>query len=233
MAAIGKNPGRLADRVAAHVRDPEILAALRRVPRRDFLDPEMTLRADDDNALPIGFGQTTSQPSVIAKMLEMMSPPTPPEGQFPKPKPSGPDGSGGPGGWEKKFGRVLEVGAGCGYQTALLSELAREVCAVERVPELARSARARLRKMRYNNAVVIQGDGSTGWAERAPYDGAIVCAEGPRAPAPLLAQLAPAGRLVMPLLEGPVARLVAMNPAGEIVERGPRVAFVPLLEGAA
>ena len=229
MAAIGKNPGRLADRVAAHVRDPEILAALRRVPRRDFLDPEMTLRADDDNALPIGFGQTTSQPSVIAKMLEMMSPPPPPPAaQFPKTKPLGPGGAGG-----RKFGRVLEVGAGCGYQTALLSELAREVCAVERVPELARSARARLRKMRYNNAVVIQGDGSTGWAERAPYDGAIVCAEGPRAPAPLLAQLAPAGRLVMPLLEGPVARLVAMNPAGEIVERGPRVAFVPLLEGAA
>ena len=87
--------------------------------------------------------------------------------------------------------------------------------------------------MGYNNAVVTHGDGSAGWAEFAPYDGAIVCAEGPRAPAPLLAQLKRDGRLVMPLLEERGARLVAMNPQGEIVERGPRVAFVPLLEGAA
>ena len=217
---MSKNSARLVARVSALVRDPEILDALRRVSRRDFLDPEMALRAEDDNALPIGFGQTTSQPSVIAKMLEMLSPPK-----------SEKSAAG------KKFGRILEVGAGCGYQTALLAELAGEVYAMERAPGLARAARARIRKMRYNNAVVIHGDGSAGWAEFAPYDGVIVCAEGPRAPAPLLSQLKSGGRLVMPLLEGPGAgagaRLVAMNSDGEIVERGPRVAFVPLLEGAA
>ena len=216
---MSKNAHRLADCVSNMVRDGDILAALRRVPRRDFLDPEMSLRADDDNALPIGFGQTTSQPSVIAKMLEMLSPPA---HLKPEKLPVG-----------KKFGRILEVGAGCGYQTALLAELAAEVYAMERAPELARAARARIRKMRYNNAVVIHGDGSAGWAEFAPYDGVIVCAEGPRAPAPLLSQLKSGGRLVMPLLEGRSARLVAMNSDGEIVERGPRVAFVPLLEGAA
>lgn len=212
---------RIQERLSARlsVRDPDILSALRRVRRRDFLEPEMSLRADDDNALPIGFGQTTSQPSVIVRMLEMLSPPSN-------------DGKDAPS-VGKKFGRILEVGAGCGYQTALLSELSAEVFAVERVPELARLARARMRKMRYNNAVVTQGDGSAGWAENAPYDGVIVCAEGPRAPAPLLSQLSPAGRLVMPLVEGAGSRLVAMNPNGEIVERGVRVAFVPLLEGAA
>lgn len=220
-----RTPERLSARLS--VRDADILSALRRVRRRDFLDPEMSLRADDDNALPIGFGQTTSQPSVIVRMLEMLSPPSN----------GGKGGSGGSGSEAppvgKKFGRILEVGAGCGYQTALLSELSAEVFAVERVPELARLARARMRKMRYNNAVVTQGDGSAGWAENAPYDGVIVCAEGPRAPAALLSQLRPTGRLVMPLVEGAGARLVAMNPNGEIVERGVRVAFVPLLEGAA
>ena len=213
---------------AEFIRDPDIRAAVARVPRRDFLPPEMTLRADDDNALPIGFGQTTSQPSVITRMLEMLLPPAPPEPtpsrllRFPNKNPDA-----------KKFGRVLEVGAGCGYQTALLAELSESVYAVERVGALARTARARIRKMRYNNAVVMQGDGAAGLAEFAPYDGVIVCAEGPRAPVPLLSQLADNGRLVMPLLEGPSARLVAMNPNGDIVERGPRVAFVPLLEGAA
>ena len=210
---------RLSARVAAAgmARDADILAAMRRVSRREFLSPEITLRAEDDNALPIGFGQTTSQPSVIARMLEMLA--------DPEADSNSNDG--------KKFGRVLEIGAGCGYQTAILAELSREVRAMERVPELARQARARIRKMGYNNAVVTHGDGSAGWAEFAPYDGAIVCAEGPRAPAPLLAQLKRDGRLVMPLLEERGARLVAMNPQGEIVERGPRVAFVPLLEGAA
>lgn len=214
------------------VRDPAIRAAMQKTPRRDFLPPEMALRAGDDCALPIGFGQTTSQPSVIARMLEMLSPPARPASSTssstsPSVRRSAAAASG------KKFGRILEVGAGCGYQTALLSELAAEVFAVERVAELARQARARLRKMRRANAVVTQGDGAAGWAEFAPYDGVIICAEGPRAPAPLLAQLKSAGRLVMPLLEGVGSRLVAMNADGEIVERGPRVAFVPLLEGAA
>ena len=220
MAALTRKADeRLSARVAAAgmARDADILAAMRRVSRREFLSPEITLRAEDDNALPIGFGQTTSQPSVIARMLEMLA--------DPETDSNSSDG--------KKFGRVLEIGAGCGYQTAILAELSREVRAMERVPELARQARARIRKMGYNNAVVTHGDGSAGWAEFAPYDGAIVCAEGPRAPAPLLAQLKRDGRLVMPLLEERGARLVAMNPQGEIVERGPRVAFVPLLEGAA
>ena len=220
MAALTRKADeRLSARVAAAgmARDADILAAMRRVSRREFLSPEITLRAEDDNALPIGFGQTTSQPSVIARMLEMLA--------DPEADSNSSDG--------KKFGRVLEIGAGCGYQTAILAELSREVRAMERVPELARQARARIRKMGYNNAVVTHGDGSAGWAEFAPYDGAIVCAEGPRAPAPLLAQLKRDGRLVMPLLEERGARLVAMNPQGEIVERGPRVAFVPLLEGAA
>lgn len=226
MAALSRRADeRLFARVAAAgvARDADILAAMRRVSRREFLSPEMTLRAEDDDALPIGFGQTTSQPSVIARMLEMLSDP----GAESESESDSKSGDG------KKFGRVLEIGAGCGYQTAILAELSREVRAMERVPELAKQARARIRKMGYNNAVVTHGDGSAGWAEFAPYDGAIVCAEGPRAPAPLLAQLKKNGRLVMPLLEGRGARLVAMNPAGEIVERGPRVAFVPLLEGAA
>ena len=194
------------------VRNAAVLQAMRRVAREEFLDSSMRAHAKSDSPLPIGFSQTTSSPFVIARMLEML---------FAGRKPA----AGAP-----PF-KVLEVGSGCGYQTALLAELGCEVHGVERIAALAKTAAAHLRRLRYANADVRHADGLLGWQEAAPYDGIVLCAEHDSLPPALLAQLCETGRLVMPLRQGGQIFLVSANAAGKIVSRRERVEFVPMLRG--
>jgi protein-L-isoaspartate(D-aspartate) O-methyltransferase len=153
--------------------DPRVLAAMTKVPRHEFVGHESWPDAYADHPVPIGEQQTTSQPYIIAAMLQAAE--------------------------VAPQDRVLEIGAGSGYQTALLAELAAEVFAVERHAALADHARATLACLGYQNATVMSGDGSLGLPEHAPYDAIIVAAAAPRVPPALLEQLAPEGRLVVPV----------------------------------
>lgn len=155
------------------VRDPLVLEALRAVPREEFVPPEMVDDAYADGPLPIGEGQTISQPYVVALMTEAL------------------ELSGGD--------RVLEIGAGSGYAAAVLGEIAGEVFTVERHAALAQTAEERLRRLGYEHVHVLCGDGSKGWPEHAPYDAIVVAAGAPAVPEALEAQLAVGGRLVIPV----------------------------------
>jgi protein-L-isoaspartate(D-aspartate) O-methyltransferase len=159
--------------VSRGVRDPRVLAAMREVPRHLFVEPSEQPRAYDDTPLPIAGNQTISQPYIVALMTELLDL-SPQE-------------------------RVLEIGTGSGYQSAVLSKLCREVYSIEIVPELARQSAARLRELGYANVTVREGDGYRGWPEHAPFDGVIVTAAPERIPQPLLEQLAPGGRMVIPV----------------------------------
>jgi len=159
--------------VARGVRDPRVLAAMRKVPRHLFVDPSQRPHAYDDRPLPIANNQTISQPYIVALMTELLELPV---------------GS-----------RVLEIGTGSGYQSAVLAELASDVYSIEILPELARSAGEKLRELGYANVTVREGDGYRGWAEHAPFDGIIVTAAPERIPEPLVAQLVPGGRMVIPV----------------------------------
>jgi protein-L-isoaspartate(D-aspartate) O-methyltransferase len=157
------------------VDDPRVLAALVEVPRHRFVEPQLEALAYDDRPLPIGAGQTISQPFMVARATELAQP--------------------------QPTDRALEIGAGCGYQAAVLSRLCREVFAVEIIPALADKAAATLRVLGYGNVVIESFDGSAGWAAHAPYDLILVSAGAPRIPAMLLHQLADGGRLVLPVGE--------------------------------
>jgi protein-L-isoaspartate(D-aspartate) O-methyltransferase len=159
--------------VARGVRDPRVLAAMREVPRHLFVDSAQRGHAYEDHPLPIAGNQTISQPYIVALMTELAEI-TPGE-------------------------RVLEIGTGSGYQSAVLSRLAREVYSIEIVPELARASGERLRHLGYGNVTVKEGDGYRGWSEHAPFDAIIVTAAPDRIPQPLLDQLAPGGRMVIPV----------------------------------
>jgi protein-L-isoaspartate(D-aspartate) O-methyltransferase len=159
--------------VAAGIRDPRVLEAMRRVPRHAFVPEEMRARAYDDGPLPIGHGQTISQPFVVALMCELAV--------------------------LRPDSRVLEAGTGCGYQAAVLAELAGDVYTIEIVEPLARSAAARLAELGYDRVHVRHGDGAAGWPEAAPFDAVLVAAATDRVPEPLLAQLAPDGRAIVPV----------------------------------
>jgi len=167
------------------ISDPRVLAAVGKVPRERFVDPGARDRAYEDRPLPIGFGQTISQPYIVARMALL--------GEL------GGDA------------RVLEIGAGCGYATAVYAELAGEVWAIEIIPQLAASAAQRLAELGYANARVDCFDGTHGWPEHAPYDAILVAAGAPRVPALLLAQLAPGGRLVIPVGPRENQRLVVVR----------------------
>jgi protein-L-isoaspartate(D-aspartate) O-methyltransferase len=160
----------------AGVRDPRVLEAAAEVPRAAYVPRQRAREAQRDRAIRIGGGQFTSQPSLIAVMLEALG--------------------------LRGEERVLEVGAGRGYQTALLARLAREVWSVERIPELAAAAAANLAEQGVQNATVVVGDGSEGLPDCAPFDAIVVAAAHPRVPPPLAAQLAPGGRLVQPIGPG-------------------------------
>ena len=155
------------------VKDERVLQAMRKVPRHEFLPEALRGVAYGDHALPIGEGQTISQPYMVALMTEAL-------------ELEGPE-------------RVLEVGAGTGYQAAVLAALCAQVYSIERVAELAESARQRLASLGVANVEIGVGDGTLGWPEHAPYDGIIVTAGAPRPPAPLVEQLADGGRLVIPV----------------------------------
>jgi len=190
---------------ARGVRDPRVLQALREVPRHRFVREHLERKAYGDFALPIEGGQTISQPYVVARMTEML----------------GVRGS----------HKVLEIGTGSGYQAAILARLARWVWSLERVPELARIAIARLREMGYDNVLVQIVDGSMGWRESAPFDRLVVTAAAPRVPEPLLAQLGEGGRLVIPEGDRQAQRLVLyVREQGRVLrQEGEDVAFVPLV----
>jgi protein-L-isoaspartate(D-aspartate) O-methyltransferase len=150
-----------------------LLQALRAVPRHAFVPPEMRESAYDDSPLPIGNGQTISQPFIVAYMTSLLD--------------------------LKGHEVVLEVGTGSGYQAAVLSLLAHQVHTTELIPQLAARSAETLRDLGYDNVVVHQSDGSLGWPPCAPYDAILVTASAPRLPAPLLEQLSPQGRLVLPV----------------------------------
>jgi len=155
------------------IRDERVLEAMATIPRHLFVEDALRLRAYDDHPLPIGCGQTISQPYMVALMTELLE--------------------------LKPDERVLEIGAGSGYQTAILATLGGQVYAVERIPELARQAQARLDELGIKNAIVNAFDGTLGWKEFAPFDCILVAAASPSIPQPYVDQLAVGGRLVMPV----------------------------------
>jgi len=178
--------------IARGINDPRVIAALRKVPRHLFVDPGIVNRAYHDSALPIGDKQTLSQPYMAARMTEAL----------------------GLIGNEK----VLEVGTGSGYQTALLAELCFNVFSVEKIRALSRKARTLLDRLEYQNIALHVGDGTIGWSEHAPYDAIIVTAGAPAAPKPLLEQLADGGRLVIPVGDEQGQILLRVTRAGVAIK---------------
>jgi protein-L-isoaspartate(D-aspartate) O-methyltransferase len=199
---------RMIDRLRGHygIRDPKVLEAMRTVPRHFFVTDALRGRSYDDNALPIDFNQTISQPFIVARMTELLE-------------------------LDKKS-RVLEIGAGSGYQTAVLAQLASQVYSIERIGELARQAQGRIRDLGIYNATVKAFDGTLGWNAYGPYDGILVAAGGPRIPDPLIAQLKTGGRLVIPIGETresqKLIRVIKTEGGHSIEEHGP-CQFVPLI----
>ncbi len=200
---------RLAKRLEERgIRDPAVLQQIRDVPRHLFVDEALSSRAYEDTALPIGQGQTISQPFVVARMTEALR-----QGE--------------------RLGRVLEVGTGCGYQTAILAQLADEVYSIERIGALLEAARQRLRELRISNVRFRHGDGYAGWPENGPFDGILVAAAPAEVPPALLDQLAPGGRMVIPVGQSGMQQLRLIERTDEGLEEAvlDMVSFVPLVGG--
>ena len=200
---------RLVDRLRSHgIRSEVVLNQIRNVPRHLFVDEALASRAYEDTALPIGHGQTISQPFVVAKMTEALLENF--EGE-----------------------KVLEIGTGCGYQTAVLAPLVKKIYSVERIPELLKKTKQRLRNLDIYNVQFRPGDGWEGWPKYAPYDGIIVAAAANVIPDKLLEQLAPGGRLVMPVgLPGYQELTLVMRNDDHFEQRSlGGVSFVPLVPG--
>jgi len=187
------------------IEDERVLAGMAKIPRELFVPDELRGRAYDDEALPIGWRQTISQPYMVARICELLE--------------VGPDA------------RVLDVGTGSGYQAAILSELAAEVLSIERVSQLAELARKSLVGAGIENVRVVLGDGSLGLAEHAPFDRIAVAAAAPELPLTLYEQLGPGGRMVVPIgsARAQELQLVVRSPAGPAVVRSVACRFVPLL----
>jgi protein-L-isoaspartate(D-aspartate) O-methyltransferase len=197
----------VADQLARRgIRDPRVLEAFARIPRDAFVDPAQGPHAYDDAPLAIGFGQTISQPYIVALTAEALA--------------------------LRGDERVLDIGTGSGYAAAVLGSLAREVHTVERIPELASSAAERLARLGFANVHVHHGDGTLGWPIAAPYDAIAVGATAPRLPPPLLAQLAVGGRMVAPIggdLEQRLLRVVRRDATTYTEDSLGQVRFVPLI----
>jgi protein-L-isoaspartate(D-aspartate) O-methyltransferase len=187
------------------ITDDRVLAAMERVPRERFVPPDLRRRAYDDAALPIGGGQTISQPYMVAAICAALA--------------------------LTGRERVLDVGTGSGYQAAVLAELAAEVDTIERIPDLADQARANLASAGYGHVRVHVGDGSRGLPERAPFDGVAVAAAAPDLPQTLYEQLRPRGRLVVPVGERGVQQLevIVRSPEGPAIVHSVPCRFVPLV----
>jgi len=190
------------------VKDEAVLAAMAAVPRHIFVEEAMAHRAYEDTALPLGLGQTISQPYIVARMIEVLK-------------------AGRPG-----LGRTLEVGAGCGYQAAVLAQLTEEVFAIERLEPLIEKAKLNLRQVQEFRVRLKYGDGQLGLPEAAPFDTIILAAAAQRVPPLLLQQLALGGRMMLPLGTGEqVLCLIERRPEGYVESRLDAVRFVPLLSG--
>ena len=192
------------------IRDMMVLPAMAQVPRHAFVSEALAIRAYEDTALPIGFGQTISQPYSVARMIEVMR-----------------NG--------RELHRVLEVGGGCGYQAAVLSRLVREVYSIERIASLLGQARRTVRELRLSNVKLKHGDGQLGLPEMAPFDGIVLAAAASDVPQALLAQLADGGRMVLPKGMGEQQMLVMIERQGDVFSEQvlEMVHFVPLLTGVA
>lgn len=192
------------------VRDEVVLAAMGEMPRHLFVDEALASRAYEDISLPLGFGQTISSPYIVARMIELAR------------------GGGLP-------GKVLEIGTGCGYQSAVLSRVAKEVCSVERLATLLAKARRNLREVRISNVRLRHGDGLLGIPDAAPFDAIVMSAAATHVPAQLLEQLAVGGRMVLPMTVNGEQRLcvIVRTMQGYTETRMDQVKFVPLLPGVA
>jgi len=195
------------DQIAARgVTDQSVLAAMRTVPRHRFVLAADLADAYTDGPLPIGRDQTISQPYIVAAMTEMLQ--------------------------LHPTDRVLEIGTGCGYQTAVLAEIADHVWTLERIEELQQASAKRLKALGYRNISLTVGDGFAGWPEEAPFDAILVTAAAPRLPRRLIEQLADGGRLVLPLAQGRGQQLIRLTRTSSGLEREDffAVRFVPMLE---
>ena len=214
-AGIGMTSARTRDRLVQRLReqgihDLRVLERIRNVPRHIFVDEALASRAYEDTALPIGFGQTISQPYIVARMTQALI-----SGGLPE--------------------KVLEIGFGCGYQTAVLAPFAQKMFSIERVAPLVAPAKQRLKELGVRNVKLKHGDGMKGWPTQAPFDGIIVAAAPLTLPEALLKQLAPGGRLIVPVGPDGQQQLMRITRRDNGVQKemlGP-VAFVPMLGGLA
>lgn len=189
------------------IKDEVVLSALNAIPRHIFIEEALSSRAYEEISLPIGFGQTISNPYIVARMAELLRA----------------DGD---------LGKVLEIGTGCGYQAAVLSRIAREVYSVERIAPLLAKARVSLRELRLPNIRLKHADGSFGLPDVGPFDGIIMAAAATHVPQDLLQQLAVGGRMVLPIGSGEQRlRLIERTPQGFVETDLEPVKFVPLLQG--
>lgn len=210
---IGMTSARTRERLVQRLREQgvvneQVLERIRNVPRHLFVDEALASRAYEDTALPIGFGQTISQPWVVARMTDLLL-----EAGRPA--------------------KVLEVGTGCGYQTAVLAPLVGQLFSIERIDALVRKARERIRLLNLGRVRIRLGDGWEGWPSEAPFDGVLVAAAAPNLPEALLQQLSEGGRLIMPVGVEGGQRLLRVTRRGDVFEQEvlDGVSFVPLIAG--
>ena len=210
---IGMTSQRTRDRLVERLRgegikSEQVLQVIRTTPRHLFMDEALSSRAYEDTALPIGHGQTISQPYIVARMTEALVADVVPQ-------------------------RVLEVGTGSGYQTAILAQLVPEVFSIERIQFLQNQARQRLGQLRLHNVRLHHGDGNLGWPQHGPFDGIIVTAAPTEVPQELLQQLSESGRLVIPTGPAGSQKLLVITRLGNEFQREllDWVSFVPLIEG--
>lgn len=213
VAGIGMTSRRTRDRLIARLRDmgiddERVLQTIKKVPRHLFIEEALASRAYEDTALPIGYGQTISQPYVVALMTQALFA-------------------------ERPLAKVLEVGSGSGYQTAILATLAAQVYSVERIGALLQTARRRLVTLGYRNVSCKLSDGNQGWPEHAPYDGILVTAAPAEIPETLVTQLAVGGRMVIPVGDVDIQELwlIRNTGTGTSMSRLEDVKFVPLVTG--
>lgn len=214
LQGIGMTSARTRERMISRLREQgirshKILDVIRNTPRHIFMDEALASRAYEDTSLPIGYGQTISQPYIVAKMTELLLESS------------------------DRLSNVLEIGTGCGYQTAILAQLVDHVYSVERIAPLQKNAKDRLWNLKIKNVSYLHSDGGWGWPEHAPYDGILVAAAPPEIPAMLLEQMALGGVMVIPVGSGCNQQLqrVTRTENGYKVEGLEPVIFVPFLSG--